>query len=289
LADRADLPNFENTIRPEGSFDCVMDMICNHPAEARQAVELFHGRTSQYVFCSTTEVYDSRHMAIPAGEDQPVGGIHPRYDFALQKVLCEQIFDEACSPEFPVTVLRPSFTYCEGKPLFDLFGTGSGFIDRIRRGKEIIAHGDGTTLVSLAHRDDVAAAFVNAIGNTVAFEKKYNITGTEFLTWSRYYSFLAWANGFQEPEFIYIPSRNLIEMDPERTFMLSVSYSHHQVFDNTAAIRDLGFRYNIDWMEGSARAVAWLEENKKIGDYREFPFYDALIDRWHKMTGYDHL
>ena len=69
LADRTDLPDFEKTIRPEGTFDCVVDMICNHPAEARQAVELFHGKTSQYIFCSTAEVYDSRHMEIPAGEE----------------------------------------------------------------------------------------------------------------------------------------------------------------------------------------------------------------------------
>ncbi len=287
LADRTDPAAFKNTIESNGPFDCVIDMICFRPEEAQQAVALFKGNCSQYIFCSTVNVYDRRSVNYPIHEQQPIGWIHPNYAYAYGKVMCEQVFDEAGSDEFPVTVIRPAMTYAEGMPLIHLFGWDTYFIDRIRKGKPIIAHGDGTSIWVAAHRDDVAGAFVNAVGNPVAFGKKYNVTGMELMSWVQYYSLLAWTNGFQEPEFIYIPTHYLMQMEPEKAFLLSVNFAQNNIFDNTSAIQDLDYKYSIDWLEGSARAVTWLEENKKIRDFTEFPFYDALIDRWQKMTGYD--
>jgi len=285
IADRNDPENFKNAVESAGIVDCVIDMICYHPEEAHQAVRLFKGKTGQYIFCSTVDVYDRRHPVFPMREDHQIGGKHPKDEYALHKMLCEQILDEANSPDFPVTVLRPAMTYSEGMPLVHLFGWDTYFIDRIRKGKKIIAHGDGSSIWVTAHRDDVAVAFVNAIGNSLALGKKYNVTGMELLTWTQYYALLAWSNGYQEPEFVFIPTRNLIKMDPEHSFILKENYAHNNIFDNNAAINDLGYQYTIDWMEGSARMVSWLEQNKKIEDYLNYPFYDSLINKWLNITG----
>ena len=283
-ADRTDFQAFKKTVESEGNLDCVIDMICDQPEQASQAVELFKGRTGQYIFCSTVDVYDRRNLTYPIHEDQPVGWINPRFESALKKAVCEEAFNTANDDDFHVSILRPAMTYGEGMGLIHLFGWDTYFIDRIRRGKPIILHGDGTSIWVLAHRDDVAAAFVNAVGNPAAYGKKYNVTGQEMLTWTQYYSYLAWSNGYQEPEFVYIPTANLLKMEPEKSFRLSVTYAHNQIYDNSAAIRDLGYEYTVDWLEGAARVIAWLEENKKIEACENFPFYDSIIDRWGKIS-----
>ncbi len=289
LADRTDPAAFKSAVESAGVFDCVIDMICYRPEEARQAIDLFKGKTGHYIFCSAVDVYDRRGITYPIHEEQPIGWVHPENTYAYGKVMCEQIFEEANSNDFRVTVFRPAMTYSEGMPLVHLFGWDTYFIDRIRKGKPIIAHGDGTSIWVAAHRDDVAIAFVNAIGNPVAFGKKYNVTGTELMSWVQYYTLLAWTNGYQEPEFIYIPTYHIMKLEPEKAFLLSVNFAQNNIYDNSSAINDLGYKYTVDWLEGSARAVTWLEENKKIKDCAEFPFYDSIIDRWQKMTGYDDI
>ena len=54
---RKDFPTFEKQMREAGTFDCVIDMFCFLPEEAESAVRAFAGRTGQYIFCSTVDVY----------------------------------------------------------------------------------------------------------------------------------------------------------------------------------------------------------------------------------------
>ena len=44
---------------------------------------------------------------------------------------------------FPVTIVRPSHTYDQRLIPFD---GGYTFIDRLRQGKQVVVHGDGTSL-----------------------------------------------------------------------------------------------------------------------------------------------
>ncbi|MFW5738308.1 MAG: NAD-dependent epimerase/dehydratase family protein, partial [Spirochaetota bacterium] len=54
--DRHD-PAFAQTMRNHGPYDCVVDMICFTPDDARTDVEVFTGLTPQLVFTSTVDVY----------------------------------------------------------------------------------------------------------------------------------------------------------------------------------------------------------------------------------------
>ena len=63
-----------------------------------------------------------------------------------------------------MTVVRPSHTYDTIVPV----AVGSSdytIIDRIRRGKPVIVHGEGTSLWTLTHADDFARAFIGLCGN----------------------------------------------------------------------------------------------------------------------------
>ena len=57
LGDRKDYEAFEAQIVDAGTFDCVIDMIGFIPEETESAVRAFRGRTGQFIFCSTIDVY----------------------------------------------------------------------------------------------------------------------------------------------------------------------------------------------------------------------------------------
>lgn len=70
-------------------------------------------------------------------------------------------------------------------------GTGTYYLDRLKKGKLIVVHGDGTSLWGPCHREDVAKAFVNAIENRAAFGESYHVTTEEVITWNQYYHWIA--------------------------------------------------------------------------------------------------
>jgi nucleoside-diphosphate-sugar epimerase len=89
---------------------------------------------------------------------------------------------------FPVTIVRPSHTYDN-----TLVPTDWGYtvLDRIKRGKKIVVHGDGTSLWVLTHHRDFAVGFNGLLGKKQAVGQTYHITSDELLPWNRIYGLLA--------------------------------------------------------------------------------------------------
>ena len=78
--------------------------------------------------------------------------------------------------DFPATIVRPSLTYDPQLPVA-IGGWGCyTFIDRIKRGRPIIVHGDGSSLWVLTHADDFANGFLGLIGNWQAIGHAFHIT-----------------------------------------------------------------------------------------------------------------
>ncbi len=67
--DRTDFKAFESWAAGQKMFDAVIDMVAFKPAEVESAVRAFKGRTSQYVFCSTTDVYTKPAAQYPVVEE----------------------------------------------------------------------------------------------------------------------------------------------------------------------------------------------------------------------------
>ena len=65
---RADLLSYNEQIFAKGNYDCVIDMICFEPEDAAKDIALFKGRTRQFVFCSTVDVYPKTGTAFPIDE-----------------------------------------------------------------------------------------------------------------------------------------------------------------------------------------------------------------------------
>jgi nucleoside-diphosphate-sugar epimerase len=279
--DRQQYAAFENQMREAGHFDCVIDMVGYAPEDAASVVRAFRGNIGQFIFCSTVDVYRKPATRYPYTEAEAYGGLNT---YGKNKVICEQTLLEAhAHGDFPVTIIRPAYTYGESRGVLYPVGSSGAYLDRIRQGKPIIVHGDGSSLWVCCHIDDVARAFVGAIGNTRAFGKAYHTTGEEWLTWDGYHQGVAEALGAPQPTFVHIPTDVLVKLVPERAASVADNFQFNNIFDNTAARTDLGFRYTISWVEGVKRAVTWLETNRKPTVAADAGIDDEIIGAWQSV------
>ncbi|EMA59735.1 NAD-dependent epimerase/dehydratase family protein [Halorubrum lipolyticum] len=279
-ADRTDRAALADAVSDD-DFDCVIDMVCFDAETAREAVAVFADRTDQYVFCSTVDVYHRPPERNPVRED--ASREPPVSEYAAGKAAAEDVFRAADGDAFATTIVRPWSTYGEGGPVLHTLGTGTYYIDRIRKGKPVLVHGDGTSLWGPCHRDDVARAFVNAVGNTDAFGEAYHVTSEETMTWNQYHLRVARALDAPEPELVHVPTDQLRTALPDRTEMLVDHFQYSTVFDNAKARRDLDFAYTVPFETGVRRTVERLEAEDRIEPW-DSESDDAVIDAWREAT-----
>jgi len=274
--DRYDYDAFEARMAGE-SFDCVVDVLCFDEEDAASAVRAFGGRVEQFVVCSTVDVYRRPAPEMPvveAAERAPVT------DYAAGKIAVEDRLLAADGDAFATTVLRPWHTYGEAAT-GNVSGTldDAPYLDRLRRGLPLVVHGDGTSMWGSCHRDDVARAFANAVGNEAAYGEAYHVTG-EATTWNQYHERAAAALGAPDPELVHVPTELLVEALPGRTGGLAAHYRYSTVFDDAKARRDLDFETTVDFGAGVERTVAWLDERDRIPDAGTDPEYDRVVEAW---------
>ena len=285
--DRKNVAAFEAQMRKLPIFDCVLDMIGFAPEDAESDVRAFAGRCAHFVFCSTVDVYAHPHpdAQLPYTEDAMQFG---RNQYAADKVECERVLQEALHQgELNVTIIRPAATYAEGAGILDSLRGRRTYVDRLRKGKPIIVHGDGQSLWCSCHAADVARAFVNAAANPISFGKSYHTTGEEFVTWNQHHQIVAGAIGAPEPKLVHIPTDVLAHLLPsdglsDAAHWTLTNFQFNNIFDNTAARRDLGFAYTVRWEEGAQRLVNWLDANGKVEDSDLDHFEDNLLAAWDK-------
>lgn len=209
-------------------FDVVADMIAFTPEQVQRDIDRFEGRTGQYVFISSASAYQKPVARLPITESTPLR--NPYWQYSRDKIACEDLLTAAYRDRgFPVTVLRPSHTY--DKRTIPAFG-GWTAIDRIRRGEEIVVHGDGTSLWTLTHSNDFAVGFAGLLGNPLAYGDTFQITSDFVYTWNEIYSILGHAAG-AEPKIRYATSAAIEAAAPDRAGQLTGDMAHSVVFDNT--------------------------------------------------------
>ena len=285
VGDRKDAPRFEAQMAELPVFDCVIDMIGFTPEDVESDVRAFTRRCNHFIFCSTVDVYahPQPQAALPYREDAPQLG---RNAYAANKVECEQVLHHVHRRgDLNVTIMRPAATYAEGAGILDSLRGRRTYIDRLRKDKPIIVHGDGQSLWCSCHAVDVARAFVNAAGTPISFGKRYHTTGEEFVTWDQHHQIVARAIGAPEPQLVHIPTDALAALLPsddlaDAVHWTKTNFQFNNIFDNTAARSDLGFRYTVPWEAGAQRLVEWLDANGRIENSDLDHFDDNLIKAW---------
>ena len=255
-------------------FDAVADFITFTPDQAKASLDLFTGRTGQYVFISSASAYQKPPTRLPIRESTPLK--NPFWQYSRDKIACEELFYKAYrEQDFPLTVVRPSHTYDRTK--IAMVG-GWTDIHRMRAGLPVMVHGDGTSLWTLTHSQDFAKAFVGLLGRPQAVGESYTITSDEYLPWNQIYQLFARAAGVPEPELVHVASETIAAHSAELGANLLGDRSHSVVFDNTK-IKSLvpGYRATIPFADGAREIVQWFDANPELQTVDHS--YMALTDR----------
>jgi nucleoside-diphosphate-sugar epimerase len=283
--DRTDYPAFEKRMKDIGRFDCIIDMVAFEPEDAVCDVKVFRGKTEQLIFCSTVDVYPKNAKKYPVTEEDEIGALSS-FPYGFKKVQCERTLWEAHRRgDFQLTVIRPTFTYNETwSPGIHSFGGQTYHLDRLRKGKPIIMHGDGTGVWVATYRDDTARAFVGAAGNPRTYGQAYHLTSDEWMTHNYIWQTIARVMGAPEPDFVYIPADLLGRLVPKEAEWCVENFRYDNIFDNSKSKRDLGYRYTVTFEQGVRKCIDYLTKNHLIESCEKYPFYDRIVEAWRKHT-----
>src|SRR4030042_264261 len=257
-------------------WDVVVNWVAFLESDAIRDIELFSGKTGQYVFISSASAYQKPLTHPVVNESTPLA--NPFWEYSRNKIECEERLMHAYRKNgFPVTIVRPSHTYDTLIPVAIGGWEEYNIIERLRQGRKIIVHGDGTSLWTLTHSDDFAKGFNGLLGHQQAIGHAFHITSDEVLNWNQIYEAVADAVGVK-PNMVHIPSDFIARYDPFQVGNLLGDKSYSVIFDNTKIKTFVpGFRATIPFREGIKRTLKWFEENpdKKVIN----PETDRLVDR----------
>ncbi|MFS0893536.1 NAD-dependent epimerase/dehydratase family protein [Microbacterium sp. 179-I 3D3 NHS] len=257
----------------DGDFDVVADFLSYTTDHVRTSMELFEGRTGQYVFISSASAYQKPPSRLPVTESTPLR--NPYSAYARDKIACEDLLVGAYRDRgFPATIVRPSHTYDETS-----VPTLGGWTDiaRMRAGKPVIVQGDGTSLWAITHVRDFAVGFVGLLGLPAAVGDVFHLTGDHTPTWNQIYSWMGGAAGV-EPDLVHVASETIADVHPDWAAGLLGDRTHSMVFDNSkikALVPD--FRTTVTFDEGAREIIAWYDAHpeRQIID----PAADAAFER----------
>lgn len=261
------------------SFDCVCQFIGYTPAQVERDIRLFTGKTNQYLYVSSASAYHK-----PARDYRITEGTalaNPYWQYSRDKIACEELLMKAYREAgFPATIIRPSHTYDNRKVPLGVHGAKGSFqvLKRMMEGKEVIIHGDGTSLWTMTHNTDFAQGYVGLMGNPHAIGEAFQITNDETLTWNQIYETIASVLGVELKAF-HVSSEFLAATGKyDMLGSLIGDKANSVVFDNRklkAAVPD--FAPWVRFEQGIRECIANILAHPEL--QTEDPEFDQWCDR----------
>jgi nucleoside-diphosphate-sugar epimerase len=261
-------------------FDVVVDWIAYTPQDVQKDIDLFKGKTGQYVFISSASAYQTPAANLPIRESTPLE--NPIWEYSQNKIACEELLvSQYRKNKFPFTIVRPSHTYDQTcVPVEGDYNV----IDRMLKGKPIIVHGDGTSIWTLTHNSDFAKGFVGLLGNSHARGEIFHITSDEWLTWNQIYLLLGEAAGVT-PKLIHVPSDLIAAYDKNIGDSLLGDKTHSAIFDNSKIKQVVPeFVCTVPFALGAKEIVAWhkADPTRQKVDVQFNEMCDRVIENYQK-------
>nr|MBF0223447.1 NAD-dependent epimerase/dehydratase family protein [Desulfobulbaceae bacterium] len=194
---------------------------------------------------------------------------NPYWNYSRNKIACENLLNKKYSENnFPVCIVRPSLTYDTVIPLAIGCWNDYTMIQRMKQGRPVIVHGDGTSLWTITHAEDFAKGINGLMGNQQALGHSFHITSDEVLTWNQIYEATAAAAGVKA-NIVHITTDFIIKTAKElrQGWMegnLAGDKSISTIFDNSK-IKSFApeFKATISYKQGIKRTVEWFEAKKE--------------------------
>ena len=278
-----DIDNEHEVLHQLGNeqFDAVCEFIGFVPAQVERGIRLFKGRTRQYVYISSASAYNK-----PAANHVITEGTtlaNPYWEYSRNKIACEELLMlEYRENGFPVTIVRPSHTYCERGVPVSVHGMKGSWqvLKRMMEGKPVLVHGDGSSLWTLTWNEDFARGFIGLLGNPKAIGEAFQIMSNESLTWNQIYQSVANALGVEFRPY-YVASEFLAAVAPKSwdfTGNLLGDKAVSVVFDCSKLKRAVpGYEATMRFDEGVRRCVAYVLAHREL--QTEDTEFDAWCDR----------
>jgi nucleoside-diphosphate-sugar epimerase len=257
--------------------EVVLNFIGYEPEEVRTDFEVFQGAVAQYVFISSTTVYERPASRLPLTESAPLG--NRWWEYARKKLACEQwLMQRFAENGFPVTIVRPSQTYSKRWAPNPVASSSYTFAARLEQGLPVFVPDDGENPWTLAHARDFAAGLAGLVGRHEAVGQAYHITGEEVLTWNRICAEIAEAVGATSPDIVRVPTDFICQEAPHLIGTLKGDKAHPGVFDNSK-IKSLvpGFDCRTPFRAGIRESVAWLRAHPEEQNLN--PQVDEVCER----------
>ena len=263
------------------TFDAVCEFIGFLPEQVERDIRLFSDRTRQYVFISSASAYNkpARQHVITEGTTLA----NPYWEYSRNKIDCEAVLMKAYRENgFPVTIVRPSHTYCERAVPVGVNGSKGSWqvLKRMMEGKPVIVHGDGSSLWTMTWNEDFAKGFIGLLGNPHAIGEVYQIMSDESLTWDQIYQCIADILGVEYKPY-YVASDYLAAVAPPAYDLrggLLGDKAVTVVFDCNKLKRAVpGFCATTRLEQGFRKAISYMMEHPEA--QVEDPEFDAWCDR----------
>lgn len=261
------------------TFDVVADFIAFEPAQLERDYRLFEGKTKQFIYISSASAYQKPLSDYRINEGTPLA--NPYWEYSRNKIAGEEYLMKLYREKgFPVTIVRPSHTYDERSVPLGVHGDNGSYavIRRIKEGKPVIIHGDGTSLWTITHNSDFAKAFAGLLGNLHAIGEAVQITSDESVTWNQIYQIIADALGVQLNA-IHVASE-FLDACSKYDFAGSLlgDKANTVVFDNSKLKRLVpGFTATVRADQGIRASVEYVISHPEC--QREDPEFDAWCDK----------
>jgi nucleoside-diphosphate-sugar epimerase len=249
----------------EQRWDVVVDFIAFDAAAIEQRLQLFRGRTGQYVFISTASAYQKPLTHHLITESTPLA--NPFWDYSQAKIAAEDRLMRAYREEsFPITIVRPSLTYGDTVVPLVLNSWAQSFtaIARLRAGKPLVVPGDGLSLWTITHNSDFAKGLVGLLGHAGAIGHAVHITSDEALTWNQIFEATAEAAGVTSPRLVHIASDFIAACFPATRGTLLGDKSHSALFDNTKIKRLVpDYIATTRFRDGIKKTLRWFDADPR--------------------------
>jgi nucleoside-diphosphate-sugar epimerase len=273
-------------ILDDAHWDVVVDFISFCPENLEKRLEIFRGKVGQYIFISSASCYQKPVIDYLVTESTPL--VNPFWPYSRDKIACEDFLNkELRDNAFPVTIVRPSFTYDETViPLsFNSWTHPYTVIDRMRKGQPVIIPGDGTSLWQLTHNADFAIGLLGLFGHQASIGHAFHITTDEVLNWNQIFEATAEAAGVDTINAVHIASDFIVACMPDSLGGLHGDKICSVVLDNTKIKRFVpDYVATRRYRDGIKRSIAWYDTDpaRRTVDEAANANYDKLIAGYQK-------
>ncbi len=263
------------------TFDVVCEFIGFVPEQVARDIRFFKGRTRQYVYISSASAYNKPARGYIVNEGTTLA--NPHWEYSRNKIACEELLMKHYREEgFPVTIVRPSHTYCERAVPLGVHGLKGSWqvVKRMMEGKQVLIQGDGSSLWTMTWNEDFARGFIGLLGNPHAIGEAFQIMNDETLTWTQIYQTIADVLHVELKPY-YVASSFLADVCPKAYDLeggLLGDKAVSVVFDCSKLKRAVpGFQARIRFEEGVRRTIDYILKHPELQE--EDPEFDGWCDR----------